>query len=69
MSDNKIDNTVKISADRHKAWKLLAIHKDREMREIINKSFDLYLQHKKGVPHERDYWRLGCNCGRLVWWI
>jgi len=55
MSDNKIDNTVKISADRHKAWKLLAIHKDREMREIINKSFDLYLQHKKGVPHERDY--------------
>lgn len=38
------DRHVKISSDRHQELKLLSAKTGKEMREIINEAFDLYLK-------------------------
>jgi len=37
------DKQVKISADRHYKLKVLAAKENREMREIIEDAFDMYV--------------------------
>lgn len=44
MDKNKEnDKQVKISSDRHQELKLLSAKTGKEMREIINEAFDMYL--------------------------
>lgn len=40
------DKHVKISADRHQKLKLLSAQTGKEMREIMEEAFDLYLSNK-----------------------
>ena len=48
MEDNKgSDKQVKISEDRHKKLKYISLKTGKEMREIINEAFDLYLEAKE----------------------
>jgi predicted DNA-binding protein len=42
--DSQSDKHVKISEDRHQKLKLLSVKTGKEMREIINEAFDLYIE-------------------------
>jgi len=48
MEEKKVepDKHVKISADRHQQLKIIAATEGREMRDIINEAFDLYVSQK-----------------------
>ncbi len=48
--NNKPDKQVKISYDKHRELKKLAVKEDKEMRHIIEEAFDLYVEkyYKKG---------------------
>lgn len=55
MDKNKEnDKQVKISSDRHQELKLLSAKTGKEMREIINEAFDMYLM-KYNI---RDWYRM-----------
>lgn len=42
--NKKQDKQVKISYDRHEQLKVLSAKTGKEMREIINEAFDMYLK-------------------------
>lgn len=46
-SDKLNDKSIRISADRHREIKLMAVKEDREMRDVINEAFDIYKQYKE----------------------
>lgn len=43
MKKEEKDKHVKISADRHRQLKLLSAKTGKEMRDIMNEAFDLYV--------------------------